>query len=543
MAVVVTGHNFRVDDADDLTNWGNFGGGGAGVPEPDVVWQGVASVSRKVGTTRDGRVYTHPSPIVMTGTDRSVCIFKGTITNPAAALYRTGLGMEFIIGSSSANYNEYYVHGSDTYPPKAGWIIWPVDPNIVTGVRPSGTGIPNVINGSPNYSAITYFGIVCDFDASSKSENVVIDCIDVGAGLALTGATGTFQDFANEDQGQKTRGRFGYVTTNAGIFFVHGRLAIGEGASAAEVAGSVSAGPTTFTDSDKTVVWENNLTRNGWNKLRLNLANASTAVSLTRCTLISRGEENNTLGGFNSPCGYDSRTQLEVLYNTGSATFTDTVFTNFNSLTFSSSCVVDGGSLQAKSILQRSGELKNCTIRTTSNSGVATLTDPTFSTSHLHDADFVQGLSGHALEMSQFGTYTFTNLTFTNYGTSGQSNAALLVSTTGLVTINYQGTAPTYRISNGGSVTLVNSTTLTLTNLKNPTEVRVFDVGTTTEIAGQEDVTNGTFAAGIDAATYPTVDISILSLGYQNFRLTGIDMTSSQTIPVVQQIDRQYDPV
>ncbi len=85
--------------------------------------------------------------------------------------------------------------------------------------------------------------------------------------------------------------------------------------------------------------------------------------------------------------------------------------------------------------------------------------------------------------------------------------------------------------------------TLTLTGLKNPTEVRVFDAGTTTEIAntGQESVTDGTFEAEIDVGTYPDVDISVLSLGYQNLRFLAQTVPAAGlTIPVVQQVDRQY---
>ncbi len=84
---------------------------------------------------------------------------------------------------------------------------------------------------------------------------------------------------------------------------------------------------------------------------------------------------------------------------------------------------------------------------------------------------------------------------------------------------------------------------LTLTGLRNPTEVRVFNAGTTTEIAGtgQETVTSGTFTAQIDVSTYPSVDISILSLGYQNTRLLAVAIPADGvSIPVQQQIDRQY---
>ena len=82
--------------------------------------------------------------------------------------------------------------------------------------------------------------------------------------------------------------------------------------------------------------------------------------------------------------------------------------------------------------------------------------------------------------------------------------------------------------------------TLSLTNLKNPSEVRVFDEGTTTEIAGQEDVTSGTFVTNIDVAAYPNVDISVLALNYQNVRYLNQALGTGLTIPVSQVIDRQY---
>lgn len=85
--------------------------------------------------------------------------------------------------------------------------------------------------------------------------------------------------------------------------------------------------------------------------------------------------------------------------------------------------------------------------------------------------------------------------------------------------------------------------TLTLTGLQNPSEVRVFNAGTTTEVpdTGEESVTDGTFSGSIDIASYPTVDISILSLGYQNTRLLSIPVPAAGvSIPVQQVLDRQY---
>lgn len=83
---------------------------------------------------------------------------------------------------------------------------------------------------------------------------------------------------------------------------------------------------------------------------------------------------------------------------------------------------------------------------------------------------------------------------------------------------------------------------LSITGLKVNSEVRVFDANTTTEVAGSEDIDSGTFTWEFDPSEHPSgVDISIISLGYQNTRITGVTLPLADvTIPVQQQIDRQY---
>lgn len=84
---------------------------------------------------------------------------------------------------------------------------------------------------------------------------------------------------------------------------------------------------------------------------------------------------------------------------------------------------------------------------------------------------------------------------------------------------------------------------LSFTGLKNPSEVRIFDSSNPTiEIAGSESITSGEYTALIDPIEYPNVIAAILSLGYQNIRLTNIDMSEGDvSIPVQQQVDRQYE--
>lgn len=88
-----------------------------------------------------------------------------------------------------------------------------------------------------------------------------------------------------------------------------------------------------------------------------------------------------------------------------------------------------------------------------------------------------------------------------------------------------------------GNVTFLNPAQLTLNNLNNPTEVRVYEAGTQNEIAGQESVTGGTFSATV---SFSSVDIRLLSLNQENLKLSSIDTSSDISIDVQQFIDRQY---
>lgn len=113
------------------------------------------------------------------------------------------------------------------------------------------------------------------------------------------------------------------------------------------------------------------------------------------------------------------------------------------------------------------------------------------------------------------------------------------------INTNTQSITSIYVFSNTSSTSRayqypIDLVTVTLTGLKNPTEIRVFEAGTTTEISstGSENVTSGSHSFQITAGT--AVDISILSLGYQNLRLLNYSTTESATIPISQVIDRQY---
>lgn len=186
-------------------------------------------------------------------------------------------------------------------------------------------------------------------------------------------------------------------------------------------------------------------------------------------------------------------------------------------------------------VMQNSASLTNCTFS-------GSLDSPAMQMQNLSASNctFNSKGTGHAIELTVPGTYSFVGNVFNGYGATGTTDAAIFNNSSGSVTINVSGggSIPTYRNGTGASTTVNNNITITLTGLKNPSEVRVYQEGTTTEIAGEESITDGEFSFSVGASV--AVDISILSLGYQNQRILNYSSAVDANIPITQQTDRQY---
>ena len=107
------------------------------------------------------------------------------------------------------------------------------------------------------------------------------------------------------------------------------------------------------------------------------------------------------------------------------------------------------------------------------------------------------------------------------------------VTTTGTITLQNGAELIGTRTDTNGTTTV---TTLTLTGLQANTEVRVFDVGTTTEVAGVEN-SGTTFSANLDESS---VDIVLHAIGYEYQKIEGADTSANLTLPISQRFDRNY---
>ncbi|RKZ92520.1 MAG: hypothetical protein DRQ40_08655 [Gammaproteobacteria bacterium] len=455
-AVAVAADNLRADNMDTDTNCSAIGSGPGTVNESDVIYQGSGSVSRKAGTTEKGLASDTGAARDMTATGRETYIVKAWLTNYSSTA-TSGNYFRVRVGSASGAYY-YYEYGSPTvdYPAKGGWVIDAIDPSIAS--HRDGT------TGSPTLTAMAWFGAVAKA-STSKTENLAVDSIDIGTGLYLTagdGASddGVFQDFTDDDEGDTTNGRFGYVTTIDGVQFVLGKLYIGATVASAVLTSAV----TEFTDTGGTTVWSENKAAAGFSGLILDLGNASTVINITRRSLGSRG----------TVAGEDTRAIFEVTGSSGEATLTGCPLDGFASITLNvattlTDCVItnsglvdagDGADLAGTTIASSTAATDASSLEWDVN------LDPN---GELDNMSFAKGTNAHhAIELGLTSplTVTLTGHVYSGFNASNAQNDSTIyvARTSGTVTINVAGggDTPSYKTA-GAVVVIVNSVTVRVT--------------------------------------------------------------------------------
>lgn len=474
MAVAtVSANNTRVavaTIATDTGTWGNDGGGGGVSDEPDIVYQTTTAQSRKVSTSVIGRSYTHGSGTDMDGTPASTAhyIAKIQATNSAALLSRASPALHMKVGSSSGNYHTYYLFGNDNYPPRGGWQIIAIAPSV------SGYAAEAGDTGTPNDSSVLFWSLLGDFSATSKSENVVIDAIDVGLGLALVGGDGVstdaeFDDFVSFDEGTSGN-RYGYVYTEGPVLYCTGQIAIGQNSSATSTL-------TEFNDTGKVLVWTNGLVTTGFHRLLLDIATASTTITMANCSFFSQGQEDND-GDRGYTTTEDSRTILEVTGTLGTVTMTSAVIDNFASIILNSDCELSGSTITNSGDVTADGaDLTGTThagCTCPADTSAVTWNVATDPSGLLDNMTIAKGAAAHhAIEFGTTAplTINLTGMTFTGFNATDAQNDSTfhVLRTSGTVTINVSGSTGnlSYK-SAGATVNIVeNPVAVTVTVLDN----------------------------------------------------------------------------
>jgi hypothetical protein len=163
----------------------------------------------------------------------------------------------------------------------------------------------------------------------------------------------------------------------------------------------------------------------------------------------------------------------------------------------------------------------------------------------LDGCDFLSSGTGHAIEFGSSSPtgITLNNVSFSNYGASGTTNAAIYNNSGKLLNITIAGgTIPTIRNGAGSTTNIISGlVTITLTGLKTDSEIRVYE-----DDAGQNgieiDGTNSSSTSfSFSASEGETVNIIINNLNYLPADIWGFVIPANNTpIPITQFPDRQY---
>lgn len=396
---------------------------------------------------------------------------------------------------------------------------------------------------SLNEAAITQVGVYFNTIAKSVggADNVFWDIIrwaDNGVGIEFYGGTvGTPESWdtvATQDRATGNQQAHGIIRqTGATAFGIQGNINIGDNTSTND----------TYINADGLVFTFEDRGQSTNNYYRFNCAGngtGTTDVNFDRCGLINALDGSIDVSDSNVTCDFRDGTVTNwtqgILIGDGNV-WSGNTFTDCGTVTST------GSDLSGSTFSGFTGVADDSQVFWNST------TDPN---TDISDCSFTMGANDtHAIEFPTgytTGSITLTDIDFSGYSSSDNVNSSVLnfLGTTGSVTVNVSGGTGTVSYKTAGtSITISNTVTVTLTGLKDNTEVRVMQADSNTvELAGTENATTGTtddrsFAFSLSAST--NVDIYIVNVIYENIEIEDYTIPgAAASIPIQQRFDRNY---
>lgn len=398
-----------------------------------------------------------------------------------------------------------------------------------------------------NEAAITQVGVYFETIAKSVggADNCFWDIIrfaDNGVGIEVYGGTSgtpeTFEQVTVEDRNEGTLRAHGIIRkVGAGAYSIQGNISLGD---------VVGTSDTYINSIAETFLWENR-GQSANNYYRFNAAGNGTGVTdinFDNCTFTCPTSGSIDVSDVNVDA-YDVRGTVLNGFNRGINTGGANNVWSGNTFSKCSQIETTGTDLRNNTYsgytgLANTSQLYwNTTTDTSAKLDGSTFTMPTTLT---HAIEFPTSMTNQ--------TITINNCNFNGFNTGNNVNDSTfnVLATTGTLTINISGGSgnTSYRTA-GATVSIVNSVTVTLTGMKDNTEVRVYDNATSNpqvELAGIEDAITGTsnnrsFSFSLSAAT--VVDIAIINIQYENQRINSYTIPgAAASIPIQQRFDRNY---
>jgi hypothetical protein len=406
----------------------NISGGGGGAPAfgADLSMQGAGCWDKPCSAAERGLAVnkTPGTGTVAAGIHIFVWGFNAT---PGITDVLATRGAYVLIGTSTTNYVQFHVEGSDTYG--AGGRVGKC--YVVDYVTTANTGsIPyRTLGGTPGATP-TYFGFGLKTIATAKGSNIGCDAIRYGTGAYITAGAvatpATFDGFAT--QNDLLANRWGIFTKIGTAYELQGAFAIGQD----------NAGTGTlayFEDSDVSVSLIDTV-HSATDFTRFLIDHASTEVYWTNILI--------TATGTNNP-GY-----LEVVTDPTAFDMVGCVFTDFGTTLLTASCTATGNTWRAcDTVTQGGASLDACKFdKTISTTAAVVTTGATFNSlgSTLANTFVGDGTTtpGHAVDAGSITGGTVgspTVLTWYNELDNGVTNQSTWEGSTQAATAGTQGTA------------------------------------------------------------------------------------------------------
>lgn len=526
MAVIVTDTRITINEADSTTGWN------AGDTRTETFAEAPACIGQALNNATGQLYFTDSTARNVSDTLIYVYGFNNAVqgvwngANPPLALH-IGDGTNRISFRMAGGDRRVFSHLDGP----TEWQQLVLDGSQASAMNAAGLTTARAGNfASLNLSAITQFGT--DQTTLSKALaggfNAGCDIIRIGNdGIVVTGGTtgdrGSMLEVVLEDRStadQKAHGIIREFSTN--LYGAQGPLTFG-----------ASTGTSWFDDSGITIAFENRNIGNDKYFVAVVGGTGETHFFLTGSTV-------TTAGPF-VRCDFDSASidSLEIIncnFNAlgNAVTFASDLSSETHVV---SNCGFNGCGQVRPGLTQFT---RNSITNSTSSATGALLLDGGDGT-NLGGLSFTSGGTGHAIYITEPGTYDFIDFEYTGYGAAETTDATVYNNSGGAVTINVLG-GDGFSVRNGtGATTTVNNTvTLTLTGLQTDSEVRVYRTADNVELGGVEN--SGTsFTLNYNYEEDTEVYIVIHHLQYRYLRITNVLLTDvNAVIPVQQQFDRVY---
>lgn len=290
MALTITPLLTTLNAADATTGWST------GTLDTVSFIQGTGCLGLKQSSTAlNAFVFNNTTGIDMTASDRHFFAW-GLAAGAATLATKANGGVRLRLGTTTANYYEWYVDGSDTYT--GGWKNWVINPQD----DPDATG-----GSGATLTSVQYFGIVFSNISQYSGNNLTVfaDAIRYGTGLQITGAVATtdvgFEEIYSADNSSSNR--YGIINKINGVYYTKGELVFGSTGS--------STNPD-FQDVNSTVVFQDERVSNTLYKINLighasdstNSFRLGKAVGSGATTIGSKGVSIAAAGSFTSAGTY-----------------------------------------------------------------------------------------------------------------------------------------------------------------------------------------------------------------------------------------------